>query len=180
MPVDLPYTFRAEADGYAGEFLLDTYSFSSATYTQGISEDYVAMDFTLYPTNLDQDADGLPDYKEDSIPDGILTPNDYSDPTNPDTDGDGVGDLDEYGAGTDARDPGSLFKIIDTQPVGSSLQLRWSSIPGRDYTVQIRSSLTGGSWSNLAVVHAIDFEATNALPVTAEKSFYRVLVPATP
>ncbi len=178
VPTNTPLTFFAEADGYEGEFITNTYNFADAGYFQLPVGNYQELHFVLHSSTADLDKDGLPDYLEDSVPDGIPDTADFSDPTLTDTDGDGADDYQEYVAGTDARNHGSIFKITDTTPSGSNLILRWNSVPGREYTVQLSTDLTGGSWSNIHTVVASGPETIHEPSTSIPNASYRVQVVA--
>ena len=178
VPTNTPLTFFADAAGYEGEFITNTYIFADAGYIQRAANNYVHLELVLHSSSLDSDNDGLPDYLEDSVPDNEFWPEDYSNPKNPDTDQDGVGDYQEYVAGTDARNGGSIFKITDAIPSGTGLTLWWSSVPGREYTVQLCPDLIEGSWSNIHTVVASSSETSYAPEATASNDYYRIQVVA--
>jgi hypothetical protein len=64
------------------------------------------------------------------------------------------------------------------------LRLRFTAIAGQTYTVQTRSSLTSGAWSNLTNVLAQTttqpVEITDPIPPAATQRFYRVVSPQQP
>ena len=63
-----------------------------------------------------------------------------------DQDGDGVSDADEVLAGSDPRDPASVFRAGPPFQLGSTLS--WSSVAGRTYTVE-RSATAQGPYAPL-------------------------------
>ena len=75
---------------------------------------------------------------------------------NADPDHDGVPNWAEYIAGTDPTNAASrlMFNPTTTQMPGGQRQvvLSWLSAPGKLYEVQVASTPTGGSWSNLTTV----------------------------
>jgi hypothetical protein len=97
----------------------------------------------------DADADGLNNAWEKAL--GI------DDRATGDYDGDGMSDLNEMLAGTAADDPGSLLVLRSIQKApararadvgedegeGSPLRVKWQSVPGKSYQLQVTSSLTG-------------------------------------
>ena len=52
-----------------------------------------------------------------------------------DTDGDGMSSEQEYDAGTSPTDEFSVFRILPTGFNGGELEIVWSSVPGKTYTV---------------------------------------------
>ena len=98
-----------------------------------------------------------------------------------DTDGDGSSDLHEAIAGTDAHDASSSFRLVGAHRFNETLELEWSSVPGKQYTVEYLSTL-GGTWKALG-----SMEAAEAAPTTAfidddpqhteeEQGYYRVSI----
>lgn len=178
VPTNTPLTFFADAEGYEGEFMTNTYHLADAGFFQRPADAFLHLEFVLHSSTTDTDGDGLPDYMEDTIPDGIPDPADFSDPILTDTDGDGADDYQEYVAGTDARNHGSIFKINEASPSGANISLRWSSVSGREYTVQLSSDLTSGSWSNIYTTVATGPETSYAPETLNAHSAYRVQVVA--
>lgn len=177
VPTNTPLTFFAEAEGYEGEFMTNTYDFADAGYFQRSANEYLHLDFILHSSIADTDEDGLPDYLEDSVPDNEFWPEDYSNMRNSNTDGDQFNDNEEYIAGTNPRNASSLFEIEETAS-GSGFELRWDSVPGREYTVQVSSDLAGGIWSNLYTIVATGPETSYAPSTTNAYNAYQVQVVA--
>ena len=67
-----------------------------------------------------------------------------------DWDGDGCLNLTESRAGTDPTDPDSVFRITEVLPTAGSVEVSWSSESDRTYTLQCSTSLTDGSWTDVA------------------------------
>src|SRR6185436_15952619 len=119
----------------------------------------------------DTDHDGLSDSDETAI---------YG--TNPnkfDSDGDGMGDGAEILAGTDPLNPLSIFRLLGS-PIklpGGGWRIAWSSVPGKNYTVQ-RSDLSNPTnWSMIAVVTASGPVSSFDDPASPDaRRFYRVRV----
>ena len=177
VPTNTPLTFFAEAPGYEGEFITNTYDFAEADYFQQEQNTYLHLDFVLHSSSRDTDGDGLADYLEDTVPDNEFWPEDYSDMRDSNTDGDQFNDNEEYITGTNPRDANSFFKI-DGTTAGSGFELRWDSVAGREYTVQLSSDLTSGTWSNIHSVVATGADTSYAPPTTDAHSSYRVQVAA--
>ena len=100
-----------------------------------------------------------------------------------DPDGDGVTNLDEYSAGTDPLDRNDVFKVEESELVGTTFSITVPGKPGRTYVLQKREDLASGVWidvetrSGLATAEPLtlsDFAAT------AGRGFYRVVVEVTP
>lgn len=117
----------------------------------------------------DTDGDGRPDVDEMNQF-GDLTSNGSGD-----QDGDGVSDANEVLAGSDPRDPASLFRASLPSKPGSTLS--WSSVAGRTYTVE-RSAVAQGPYtpikSGIAATPPLnDFKDPEA---NAGAHYYRVRV----
>jgi glycosidase len=91
-----------------------------------------------------------------------------------DNDADGMTNAAEVLAGTDPLDPASLLRII-SQPGGN--QLIWSSVGGKNYRVQVTTSLTTG-FTNLSGLIPSAGSTTSYTDSSATNSqrFYRVLL----
>ena len=127
----------------------------------------------------DTDADGAPDVWEDQ----------YSfDKTNPadgaiDTDGDRYTNVQEYVAGTNPRDAGSLLKILGLVPAKSEaepLTLTFQSVSNRIYTVQYRNSLAINSdWQKLVTTNSTSGGPVTVIDtntITRTDRYYQVIV----
>jgi hypothetical protein len=116
----------------------------------------------------DADSDGMPDYWELAFGFATNSPADGA----VDTDGDGVPNRDEYPAGTDPRNAGSVLEITAVSPTN----VAWTATPGFAYRVQSSASVT--SWPDAGVaVTAIVGSASHALAPTNAPRFLRISRP---
>ena len=175
VPTNTPLTFFADAEGYAGEFMTNVYDFAEAGYAQHAQGNYFSLQFVLHSLTTDSDSDGLPDYREDTIPDNEAWAEDYSDFKRADSDSDGFSDLEEYVAGTDPRNYRSIFEV-EKVASDSGFTLRWDSVPGREYRVMVSDDLPGGSWSNAYTVVASGSETSYEPAMTNSLNYYRVQI----
>ncbi len=125
--------------------------------------------------NADSDGDGMPDGFE--VTHGFA-PDDGQDAAR-DADADGQNNVSESVAGTDPRDAASLLRIIQSvvDRAKGEVHLTWSSVPGRQYTVQSKASLDAGDWTDAGTRTAT--AGTSSLTVPAQggtRGFYRVIV----
>jgi Tol biopolymer transport system component len=98
----------------------------------------------------DTDGDGIPDWwtqKYFGHPTGLA--GDLS-RAQDDPDGDGMTNLQEYIAGTNPKDAASVLQLVLKSLVaGTSVQLSWPAIPGKNYKVQIKGDLNAAQWQDL-------------------------------
>ncbi len=173
LPTNVALKVRADADGYEGEFYDNVYNAADAAGVRTSVYNEVHLNLELYATAADSDGDGLPDYQEDTVPDGLYSNGvDYADYQNPDTDGDDFDDSDEYGAGTDPQDGDSLFELIDAD-FG---EIGWTSVSGRQYRVQQCTNLISGTWSNIYTVTADGPATAYTNTGSAARGFFRIQV----
>ena len=125
----------------------------------------------------DVDGDGLVDVNELALY-GDLTTTDT--PLNTDTDKDGATDADELAAGTDPKDPDSVFLLqpkVRTTPLGP--ELKWNSVAGKTYLVQ-RTPALGQAFETVSVPTPATPPLNTFVDKTAplgEGFFYRILKP---
>ena len=140
-------------------------------------------DFAAVSVPSDLDGDGLPDAWEYVIVDadasdairGIsdVRPHD-------DFDHDGATNLEEYVAGTDPTDPGSVLRLTATRsPATGDVMIRWRAATGRVYEVHCCDDLAAGSWTVLPPSYVISDSEAEFVDTTAPAAgprFYRLLV----
>ncbi|MGA0849966.1 MAG: hypothetical protein ACO3RX_08435, partial [Chthoniobacterales bacterium] len=125
--------------------------------------------------NPDSDADGMPDGFE--VTHGFA-PDDPQDAAR-DSDADGQVNLAESVAGTDPRNAASVLRVISTlfDREKNEVSIAWSSVPGRQYTLQYKASLGDQGWDDVGSHTATG--DTSSLTVAGQggtRGFYRVLV----
>src|SRR5713101_9879428 len=63
-----------------------------------------------------------------------------------DFDGDGQSDLQEFLAGTDPTNSGSILRVLTLTAFKGNTTLLWSATPGRRYQAQFKTNLTDPLW----------------------------------
>jgi hypothetical protein len=93
-----------------------------------------------------------------------------------DQDGDGQTDLQEFLAGTDPTNGGSILRVLTITPMGGgSTTVVWSAVVGRKYVVQYKDSLDA-SWANASsVIEANTASTSFADNSSSAQRFYRVI-----
>jgi len=130
---------------------------------------------------FDMNTDGLPDAWQMQNFGSISDP--QAVPT-ADPDGDGFNNLQEYLAGTNPRNAASLLKLDSAAVVGNGINLRFTAVAGRTYSVLWNGDLKNGTWSKLADVAAQS--VTGPVTVTdptnqfSAQRFYRLVTPQSP
>ena len=142
------FTLLTGGSSLAGAFA-NVPSGGALTTTDGYARFTVryAGETTLRLTDLvivDSDHDGLPDWWEDKYG---LNKNDSTDAAL-DADGDGASNLSEFFAGTDPKNPASVFRLVTLQPEAGALRIRWSTVGGKTYVVQTNAPPANGSFTD--------------------------------
>ena len=97
----------------------------------------------------DTDTDGLLDGWERLYGFNPLSPSGDNEAL-ADPDGDGFDNLAEHTAGTNPRDPASLFHVAGVIADEDGLRVRWQAVPGREY--RVLASADHISWSEVATI----------------------------
>ncbi len=128
--------------------------------------------------SFDHDGDGMPSNWETTH--GL-------DPDNPadaavDSDGDGLNNLEEYLSGTNPKDPSSALKIDLISISNETINLGFTAVAEKTYTIQYCPALALCTWQTLTnlgaavsteMIHLSDPSSTNSA------RFYRIKTPAT-
>src|SRR6185503_9613825 len=94
-----------------------------------------------------------------------------------DFDGDGQTDLQEFLAGTDPTNSGSIFRVLTVSPIGGgSTRVMWNAAPNRSYRLEYKDDLNATSWTALNGTiswNGSTASTTDSSPIGAR--FYRVV-----
>lgn len=131
--------------------------------------------FVLRLGGPDTDGDGLDDDWE------VAYFGDLSHDGTADTDHDGLTDSNEFQAGTDPTNSGSILRAITVTSLGSGAKtILWSATPGRTYIVQYKDSLDDKQWtpvpSTPVTAAGTTGAAVDVLAGAAPQRFYRVVL----
>jgi Tol biopolymer transport system component len=131
--------------------------------------------FVLRLGGPDTDGDGLDDVWE------VAYFGDLSHDGTADTDHDGLTDSNEFQAGTDPTNSGSIFRAITVTSLGSGAKtILWSATPGRTYSVLYKDSVDDDQWTYLPTAPVTAAGTTgSAVDVwagAAPQRFYRVVL----
>ncbi|HTI98440.1 MAG TPA: type VI secretion system tube protein TssD [Dongiaceae bacterium] len=125
----------------------------------------------------DSDGDGIPDWwmmKYFGHVAGEAADNSMA---NQDADHDGLSNAQEYIAGTDPTNPDSVLKVTKINAGNGLVNLTWSSVAGKTYTIYSASQVDGPYSPMLAVPSAGDGVTSTNLAGSPYNQFYRVGVP---
>lgn len=95
-----------------------------------------------------------------------------------DYDGDGHSDFQEFLAGTDPTNSGSVLEVIAIQSLNSAyVRILWSAAAGKSYVIQFQPALETSSWINTGEAIAADGPvASIELAQAFGNGFYRVVL----
>lgn len=95
-----------------------------------------------------------------------------------DPDRDGFSNEQEHALGTDPTNSSSTFRITSIERSGGNASVTWSSVDGKKYRLQARSSMTGGDWTDVGSDITASGASASASHSSTNQHFYRVrLVP---
>jgi hypothetical protein len=153
-----------------------------ATLYPNDSENWVAnespspgsFDIEIEEEDEDTDSDGMTDSWEIEYFGGIDVVNGGADD---DWDSDGSSNLEESIAGTDPTDSSSRFSATIDTTSETTLNVNWSSVEGKTYSIESSTDLTDDSWESVTVnIEATPSTNTYNFEKTEDKVFYRVIV----
>jgi hypothetical protein len=141
-----------------------------------LASDLTAQDFNnqqdlflLRWSSDDSDLDGLDDDWE-LVYFGTLTRNGLGD-----FDSDGSSDGQEFQAGTDPINSGSVLRVITVTLLGGETRIFWAATPGKSYQVQFKDDVTDDPWADLpGIVTASSSTAMGVDSSSRPHRFYRV------
>lgn len=134
---------KPKIDGVTGRF--SGYAWSATCGWINLGENTSNFVQTARIEILDSDGDGMDDaWEQDRFTD-LTTAGPGTD-----FDEDGMDDLDEFASNTNPKDAGSFLRVrlLASTPTANTYQLEFDSSPARFYHIEIRPSLTGGSWAD--------------------------------
>ncbi len=147
---------------------------------QSFAHDLVTGDYNdkrdVFVLNLggaDTDGDGMDDDWEVAYF-GSLTRSGTGD-----FDGDGANDRDEFLAGTDPTNSGSILRVLTVTPMGGgNTRLLWTGNPNRTYRAEFKDSLETATWASLNGPISWNGSAASIVDAGSENTarrFYRVV-----
>jgi len=95
-----------------------------------------------------------------------------------DFDGDGQTDLQEFRAGTDPTNKGSVLRALTVSRVGGGTTVFWNAVPGRSYRIEFKDNVDDASWTTVSgQVQTSGATGWIADPTasSADHRFYRVV-----
>jgi hypothetical protein len=100
--------------------------------------------FVVHLGSGDSDGDGMDDDWEMAYF-GTLARNGFGD-----FDNDGQTDLQEFRAGTDPTNQGSVLRALSVSRLGGGTTVFWNAVPGRSYRVEFKDNVDDPSWTTVS------------------------------
>jgi len=93
-------------------------------------------------------------------------------------DSDHQSDFQEFLAGTDPTNAGSVLEVIAIQSINpSQVRILWSATVGRSYVIQTKASLEAGPWTNTSEPITANAAAMSMdVASVAGSAFYRTVL----
>ena len=129
--------------------------------------------------DLVSDSDGIPDWWRLAYFDHATGQAADLSRTGDDADGDGMSNLEEFLAGTNPLDAGSVFEITSFAPAGTNFQMTWPAQSNKTYQLQSRTffgleSPTGWANIGLAIPGTGNIMTQTVSPTDASAQFFRL------
>lgn len=178
-PTGTPVYVSASGMGVEWEIYCDSRDLDNAEPLFGETGDTVTANFVLFQSSTDSDGDDIPDYQEESIPDGIYQQGaDYSDLHLLDTDQDGLNDGEEKLCRTNPADRSDYLYIANSASTPEGMRVQWMSASGVQYFIECCPDLFVGEWEERA--GPINGDGTliqfTDPSVSETRAFYRICV----
>jgi hypothetical protein len=94
-----------------------------------------------------------------------------------DSDHDGLLNWEEFHAGTDPTDAGSVFRISSTGRADTQQTIRWRAVIGKRYSIQFKTTLSNAEWTTVETgIPGMEPECERTLQLHSSTGFIRVLV----
>ena len=163
--------------GFAASFLPVMSADGKTVVFQSFAGDLVEGDYNnfrdLFVARLggvDSDHDGLDDDWE------VAFFGDLSRSGAGDFDGDGYTDAQEFVAGTDPKNNGSVLRAMTVSGINSGVvTILWNSVPGKTYRIQFKDDLKSTGWNDLAgLVVATSATSSKQDTLARPQRYYRV------
>jgi hypothetical protein len=161
--------------------LPDVQQSQSGTYSVAITNaggSVVSNNVTLTVTFTDSDGDGMQDGWETA---NGLNPNSNVD-AGVDADGDGATNIQEYLAGTNAKDSTSFLRLNISSASPSGQTLSFTAQSQKSYTIRYKNDARDAAWSKLQDIPPAAGTRSIVLedPFTGARRFYQLVTPAIP
>ncbi len=178
LPTNVPLHLFAGGDDCVPEYYSNTYDRAQASSIQASAMTTTHVFFVLYTQLEDSDGDGIPDWQEDSRPDGVFIPaQDWASYTNRDTDGDQFGDQEEWVCRSDPQNAEDYLRWGLIRWQGHFATLSWPAASGVWYAVESADNLMAPNpWSSLGYYYGTGSTMTVTDFSAEDRRLYRVTV----